>query len=332
MNFLAALILTAALVVDAEDLHCDPDTQFEQGGECCKMCSPGQKMQSSLESCSEPRCQPCRENEYQDKYTKDNTCKLQPYCDPNKNFKEAVAMKTTVKHVCSCKDGFHCSSQECITCVAHTPCGVGFGVQAKGSHMSDTVCEECRHGTFSNESSAEDACWTWTECGSGFYVEKAGTNRSDNICAKDRGHVIAIVIGVLCAAVAVVVVLGCLYKRTSSEGRSGDMFEVSVIQKCLSALCVLFVGRSGSMKKSARSSVESLGPESFTPIRQEETRTPVETEDIGITENGNCVVQEHGNAVKLSRQESQMDTTTEHSTFFSSSSEGKSSCERLNSL
>uniref|UniRef100_A0A3P9KED4 CD40 molecule, TNF receptor superfamily member 5 n=1 Tax=Oryzias latipes TaxID=8090 RepID=A0A3P9KED4_ORYLA len=303
MNFLAALILTVALVVDAEDLHCDPDTQFEQGGECCKMCPPGQKMQASLESCSEPRCQPCRENEYQDKYTKDNTCKLQPYCDPNKNFKEAVDMKTTVKHVCSCKDGFHCSSRECITCVAHTPCGVGFGVQTKGSHMSDTVCEECRHGTFSNESSAEDACWTWTECGVGFYVEKAGTNRSDNICVKDRGHVIAIVIGVLCAAVAVVVVLWCLHKR-----------------------------RSGSMKKSARSSVESLGPESFTPIRQEETRTPVETEDIGITENGNCVVQEHGNAVKLSRQESQMDTTTEHSTLFSSSSEGKSSCERLNSL
>ncbi|KAF6737077.1 Tumor necrosis factor receptor superfamily member 5 [Oryzias melastigma] len=295
MACLASLILTVVfVVVDAQDLHCDPHTQFEKNGECCQMCPPGNRMHPDS-GCNDPVCVPCIKGEYQDKYNTENTCRNQPYCDPNKNFKIPVNLETTVKYVCSCKDGFHCSTADCITCVAHTPCAVGFGVQTKGSHASDTVCEKCPDGTFSNESSTEDACRKWTECGAGYYAEKVGTDRSDNICAHSRVHVIAIVLGVL-SLVAVV---------------------VGVI------LCRLYRGRSGSMSAKEPTCVECLGPQEYrpTPIIQEETKTPVENDDIGITENGNCVAQEDGNAIKLSRQESQMDTTTEHSTLFSSSSE-----------
>lgn len=69
---------------------------------------------------------------------------------------------------------------------------------------------------------------------------------------KDRGHVIAIVIGVLCAAVAVVVVLWCLHKRTSSEGSLVTCLKFPSSKNVFQPFCVLFVGRSGSMKKSAR--------------------------------------------------------------------------------
>ncbi|RVE71049.1 hypothetical protein OJAV_G00070120 [Oryzias javanicus] len=296
MAFLAFLILTVALVaVDAEDLHCDPQTQFEQDGRCCNMCPPGNKMHSGS-LCNDPVCVPCEKGEYQDKYTAENTCRNQPYCDPNKNFKIPANLETTVKHVCSCEDGFHCSSVDCITCEAHTPCAEGSGVQTKGSHASDTVCEKCPDGTFSNESSAEDACRTWTKCGAGFYAETVGTDRSDNICAQYRGHVVAIVLGVLVLiAVIVGVVVWRLYRR-----RSGSM-----------------------MSEKEPTCVECIGSTEYrpTPIREEETKTPVENDDIGITENGNCVAQEDGNQIKLSRQESQVDTTTEHSTLFSSSSE-----------
>lgn len=127
---------------------------------------------SSLGTCLEPQCQECRENEYQDKYTRESKCQLQPYCDrsktnsakllfscrvidvclgfqhrvqlvtvllPDTNF-QAADHDTKKRTTCICKVGFHCSGEECMICVPHSTCGPGHGVHSKGAtHLSDPL-------------------------------------------------------------------------------------------------------------------------------------------------------------------------------------------------
>lgn len=88
--------------------RCDPITEYEDKGECCKRCGPGTSLpppparpppllwftvmapcfsgthMSPLGSCLRPACQPCESGEYQDQYTKDITCSRQQSCDPSK--------------------------------------------------------------------------------------------------------------------------------------------------------------------------------------------------------------------------------------------------------
>uniref|UniRef100_A0A8C6NLJ1 TNFR-Cys domain-containing protein n=1 Tax=Nothobranchius furzeri TaxID=105023 RepID=A0A8C6NLJ1_NOTFU len=139
---------------------CDPQTQYPRDGQCCSMCPPGTRMQSSS-SCLDAVCDPCGTNEYQDKYTTDSKCKRQPYCDPNTNFESPVEQSMTVKTICMCKDGFHCSGKECITCTKHSTCQPGYEVVSEGSQTSDTICRPCPSGTFFSPTSRK--CEKWTE-------------------------------------------------------------------------------------------------------------------------------------------------------------------------
>lgn len=124
---------------------------------------PGTSM-TALSTCLEPQCQECGNNEYQDQYTKEAMCKRQPYCDPSKTLWQikwncsfigrllfALAQRTNVctilsdrnfqvpvhesnkRTTCQCKLGFHCSTDECITCVPHTICKRGHGALSKGT-------------------------------------------------------------------------------------------------------------------------------------------------------------------------------------------------------
>uniref|UniRef100_A0A8C5HRL8 Tumor necrosis factor receptor superfamily member 5-like n=1 Tax=Gouania willdenowi TaxID=441366 RepID=A0A8C5HRL8_GOUWI len=140
-----------------------------------------------LSSCEDPDCVECAENEYQETYTYATRCKRQPYCDPNRNFRTSIHSSKNTRAVCMCELGFHCSSDECLTCVPHTACEPGFGVDVvllSGNHSQDTVCEKCLHGTFSNENSWDGVCHKWTTCEEGYDVVEKGSDVLDNKCGE----------------------------------------------------------------------------------------------------------------------------------------------------
>ncbi|XP_038866532.1 tumor necrosis factor receptor superfamily member 5 isoform X2 [Salvelinus namaycush] len=180
MIVLLLCILSVLTVV----YSCDPETQYLKNGECCSMCGPGTKMLSSHSGCFDPHCMPCQEGEYQHAFTNKNLCKLQPYCDPNKNFEHSTNRNKTSLSPCKCKTGYHCSSEECLTCVPHTKCRPGEEVKSKGSPIHDTVCKACPLNMFSSDSSAESKCKLWTVCKSEFKTEAEGTAISDTICGQ----------------------------------------------------------------------------------------------------------------------------------------------------
>ncbi|CAL8368205.1 unnamed protein product [Lota lota] len=162
---------------------CDPQTQYQRhDGQCCKKCGPGTRMAENDNNCLDPLCKPCAEDEYQMGYTVNKLCKLQPYCDPNKNLVHDRPVTKEKQSMCRCADGYHCSSEVCILCVAHSHCAAGQGVREKGNHTHDTVCQDCPPNTYSAEETADSDCHNWTVCEPGSKKKILGTTTSDTVC------------------------------------------------------------------------------------------------------------------------------------------------------
>uniref|UniRef100_A0A3Q4BIU0 TNFR-Cys domain-containing protein n=1 Tax=Mola mola TaxID=94237 RepID=A0A3Q4BIU0_MOLML len=252
---------------------CDPLTQYEKLGLCCKKCGPGTSM-TSLGTCLEPQCQLCEKNEYQDNYNIEPKCQRQPYCDPNKNF-QVPTHDSKRQTICLCKEGFHCSTKECITCVPHTACEPGLGVLAKGNHTLDTRCATCTEGTFSDEKSVDGVCKKWTECGIGQYLHQSGTDRSDNVC------------GELCT------------KKTEMPREA--IVLITNPTDAAEEETSLPIGQSSQEESVFRTPVED----------EDQLSQEMSTVDVVLTDRGNFVTQEKGKSEVLSRQESQTQTFTD---------------------
>ncbi|XP_034392430.1 tumor necrosis factor receptor superfamily member 5 isoform X1 [Cyclopterus lumpus] len=299
---------------------CDPLTQYERKGECCKMCAPGTSM-SSLSTCLDPQCTECGDNEYRDKYTTEPKCQLQPYCDPHKNFDDVGQMSKRKRSACECKVGFHCSSVECITCVPHALCELGHGARSKGNHTHNTVCQKCTGGTFSEDKSWDGVCAKWKECLKGHHVEQSGTDVSDNICEEtSRSHTVVIVV---CSVVLFLFGVICAGWCCLCKGKPGDAngnLKVCV-ESCLGdkkepqrETNVLITNPTDAIEEESlvpdlQCSHEEAGVR--TPEENEDELSQVLSEDFVLTENGNFVTQEDGKSIVLSRQESQTQTFTD---------------------
>uniref|UniRef100_A0A3Q4BIS4 TNFR-Cys domain-containing protein n=1 Tax=Mola mola TaxID=94237 RepID=A0A3Q4BIS4_MOLML len=258
---------------------CDPLTQYEKLGLCCKKCGPGTSM-TSLGTCLEPQCQLCEKNEYQDNYNIEPKCQRQPYCDPNKNF-QVPTHDSKRQTICLCKEGFHCSTKECITCVPHTACEPGLGVLAKGNHTLDTRCATCTEGTFSDEKSVDGVCKKWTECGIGQYLHQSGTDRSDNVCGE---------LSLLPS--------GAMWLARSERNYGKAIVLITNPTDAAEEETSLPIGQSSQEESVFRTPVED----------EDQLSQEMSTVDVVLTDRGNFVTQEKGKSEVLSRQESQTQT------------------------
>lgn len=301
------VILCALTTLIAGQPQCDPLTQYEKLGECCNMCGPGTSM-SSLSTCLEPQCQSCDPHEYQDKHTKESKCQRQPFCDPNLHFQDP-RHNNKKKTVCLCKEGYHCSTERCYGCEKHSLCQPGHGVKSEGTHSKDTVCEKCPLGTYSNETTASRECKKWTECET---VQQIGTDTSDNICGSStRKHLgliaipVALLIGVI---ISVVAVSFCKAQRAKGS------FKLPVFTEAHHDDLRKPLKKPPSPAPAVILTILPEQPDDSLPRTPEENEHEPSQEilesmsDVGLTEKGQCVVQENGKTELLPRQESQTQT------------------------
>ncbi|XP_074067315.1 tumor necrosis factor receptor superfamily member 5 isoform X2 [Macrotis lagotis] len=159
------------------------NNQYLVNGLCCKKCSPGTKLVTDCNEDSETQCEPCQEGEFQSSLNHDKYCHQQKYCDPNLHLKIQEEGSLEKDTICICTDGLHCTSPECESCSSHSPCQPGFGVKHIGTGSTDTICEPCKKGFFSNVSSAFEQCLPWTSCKDKGLVEiQEGTDKTDVRC------------------------------------------------------------------------------------------------------------------------------------------------------
>ncbi|XP_051835911.1 tumor necrosis factor receptor superfamily member 5 isoform X2 [Antechinus flavipes] len=175
-----ACVFTAVHMKPA--ISCEKN-QYLVNGLCCEMCSPGTKLVTDCSEGSETQCEPCQEGEFQSSWNHDKYCHQHKYCHPNMHLKIQKEGSLEKDTTCVCIEGFHCTSPECESCSSHSPCQPGFGVKHAGTNSTDTICEPCKKGFFSNVSSAFEKCLPWTSCkDTGLSEVQEGTDKTDVLC------------------------------------------------------------------------------------------------------------------------------------------------------
>ncbi|XP_067873314.1 tumor necrosis factor receptor superfamily member 9-like [Heterodontus francisci] len=82
---------------------------------------------------------------------------------------------------CRCVEGFMCTTMDCRSCAAHKVCKKGQEVQQKGDSFNDTICSDCRNGTYSD--TGVGVCKPWTDClARGLEVARNGSRTEDVRC------------------------------------------------------------------------------------------------------------------------------------------------------
>ncbi|KAF4078677.1 hypothetical protein AMELA_G00201580 [Ameiurus melas] len=293
----AFIVLVLSVVAES----CDSETEYMKDNKCCKMCGPGTRMIQNS-ACEDPVCPECAEGRYQEAYTSQHECKRQPICDQHLNLQTATQSKTKYSP-CVCIPNHHCSSKECDSCVRNTVCKAGEKVSSIGTQMSDTVCERCPNGTFSDHDSAL-TCKPWTECSLGSKEVTAGSATSDRICEKQSRTFHAIVTTVVIIVLFVLVVV-VIYFVIYRKGKSGS---VNFVQKVLA--CAFWDNRNAPPPAQDNTALDVENGQPKPPANQPQE----DTEDLlkldgslspGISENGMPVIQDHSKSVLLSETETE---------------------------
>lgn len=264
---------------------CEEETHYRKQDKCCKKCGPGKRMLVD-DNCEDPRCQDCKDGEYQSGYTNKTKCERQPSCDLNLHFQQQMNPSKTSLSKCECKPGYYCTQyDDCNTCREHKVCKPGQRVVTKGSPVRDTVCEACKNGTFSTQESA-DTCKEWTICEYGYDKNAPGSLTSDRICVEgrptQRGVIVVGVVVLLLILIAGVAAILYMTKR----------------HKCwkkikLPEQAPKIAGLNIRLHQDA--DVErAIQPLNQQPEEVDEINGPVSPTPSNVTENGNVVEQEWG--------------------------------------
>ncbi|XP_075047801.1 tumor necrosis factor receptor superfamily member 14-like isoform X3 [Mixophyes fleayi] len=166
-------------------LCCNPG-EYKINDVCCPMCPAGTFVKDHCTAtCRNSVCLTCIEGTYMNFTSGLIKCLTCKNCDPGVGLVEMRKCTNISDTMCDCRDGYFCPEDdefECNSCQEHRKCEPGQYVKAFGTARTDTVCEDCLPGHFSNESMSA-ACTPWREC-SFLSVEKAGTSKSDSKCKR----------------------------------------------------------------------------------------------------------------------------------------------------
>ncbi|XP_074499250.1 uncharacterized protein LOC141772310 [Sebastes fasciatus] len=187
--FIMATLLSLALVIAgyiaallAPVMCCLPKEYKTRDGECCPMCHEGSVVRRDCTQQSGTRCSNCVNGTYMNQPNGLTNCFLCTSCDQGHGLfaqQECTATKDTICDVLSgyfCKhlmDGGGCSLAE-----KHSPCPPGHRIKEPGTSRTDTMCELCQPGHFSQDGLN---CTVWTIC-SETQVKVEGSSSSDVVC------------------------------------------------------------------------------------------------------------------------------------------------------
>uniref|UniRef100_A0A2K5RG00 Tumor necrosis factor receptor superfamily member 5 n=1 Tax=Cebus imitator TaxID=2715852 RepID=A0A2K5RG00_CEBIM len=115
-------------------VHPEPPTacrekQYLINSQCCTLCQPGQKLVNDCTEFTETQCLPCGKGEFLDTWNRETHCHQHKYCDPNLGLRVQQEGTSVTDNICVCKEGQHCTSKACESCVLHHSCSPGFGVK-----------------------------------------------------------------------------------------------------------------------------------------------------------------------------------------------------------
>ncbi|XP_038863755.1 tumor necrosis factor receptor superfamily member 14-like isoform X1 [Salvelinus namaycush] len=192
---------------------CGPAEYKKSDGQCCPMCGRGLVVRRDCTIESSTSCIPCIRGTFMNEANGLTKCFPCSPCDTGQGLFTQTECKPTSNTVCDVLDGFYCrsysSNSKCSFAVEHTHCSAGQSTKSPGTKTTDTMCEDCQHGFYSQH---DVNCTAWTDCAAMGHVKtKDGNSSEDVICNKvpPRSHV-TIIAPILLLGLTVTV-LFCFY-------------------------------------------------------------------------------------------------------------------------
>ena len=146
----------------------------------CDKCLPGTHLGRHCTENSKTVCKPCREGTYTAYFNYMPNCLRCTSCRGPGEI-ELTPCEKHRNRVCVCKDGYY-RDGVLETCVKHSSCPAGQGVETRGTSLLDTKCKYCSEGTYSSESSAVGECLTHRLCSDHSFVALEGMTVYDTVC------------------------------------------------------------------------------------------------------------------------------------------------------
>ncbi|XP_033181971.1 tumor necrosis factor receptor superfamily member 14-like [Anabas testudineus] len=126
------------------------------------MCNKGTIVRRDCTKQSGTRCAPCEDGTYMNQPNGLTRCLSCTSCDPGHGLFEQKKCTLTSDTVCDILSGYFCKTLEATGCSLaekHSSCKPGQRIKEHGTSSSDTVCEDCQSGYFSQEGVN---CTAWT--------------------------------------------------------------------------------------------------------------------------------------------------------------------------
>ncbi|XP_050958269.1 tumor necrosis factor receptor superfamily member 14-like [Labeo rohita] len=158
------------------------NAEYEINGECCPMCDPGKRVKKHCDENTSTMCDSCPAMTYTDAPNGLAECLPCFVCDSSNGLRVKHACTSISNTVCEPLPGFYCIDllSNCKKAMKHSTCSPGQYVNQAGTEFSDTVCNDCPAGSYSDGT----FCKLHTKCESlGKTTVKAGTETSDVECS-----------------------------------------------------------------------------------------------------------------------------------------------------
>ncbi|XP_049437736.1 tumor necrosis factor receptor superfamily member 14-like isoform X1 [Epinephelus fuscoguttatus] len=178
LSILAVFGCVAVFMVPG--LCCREKEYATSNGECCPMCHEGTVVKRDCTPFSGTRCVPCVNGTYMNQPNGLNKCFPCTSCDQGLFAKQQCT--ATRDTVCGVLEGYFCKLRDdtgCSLAQKHTPCESGHRIKTPGTSTSDTECEPCQHGFFSEHGVN---CTAWTICSETQVKTHEGDAHSDVVC------------------------------------------------------------------------------------------------------------------------------------------------------
>ncbi|XP_067465017.1 tumor necrosis factor receptor superfamily member 14-like [Thunnus thynnus] len=164
-----------------QNCQLDPQNDFEKKTfDSCNFV--GSRVKTDCTKISSTSCLPCTDETYMNHPTGLKQCFICANCDAGSGLQIKTSCTSTSNTVCQPLEGFYCmdsTEDGCVKALKHTSCQPGQYIRQKGTNRTDTVCDDCQPGYFSQDGVN---CTAWTICSETQVMVKEGTQTNDVVC------------------------------------------------------------------------------------------------------------------------------------------------------
>ncbi|KAK3082963.1 hypothetical protein FSP39_010120 [Pinctada imbricata] len=177
------LVVIAVSAIVYEECGTEEKDANSSGVRCCKMCNPGEGVVQRCTNDTDTVCASCARGSFSPNVPHSETCKTCKKCGKNAILEESCS--STQDTICKCKFNYYLSLETGF-CALCNLCPIAVGAKVRCAGHTNSECEECADGYFSDVRSAISPCKPCTMCNPKQFMLQNCTRDQDTICLDFR--------------------------------------------------------------------------------------------------------------------------------------------------